>query len=422
MASRHNVTFILALALLLILVGCENEQDGLPEALPTVARAIVLPTETPTFTPTAVPTETPTQIPPTNTAVPTQPNTPTPFPTGQAVDPNTIRATVTPEQIVETIDPQAELSRVEWRPPQMPVPIAIHPDDHYWLARPIPSGKRNYDLPWFPYGNDVLIEAFAPYRVHHGVDFPNPAGTTVLAAGDGEVIWAGPLPSPRNGINYYGNTIIIKHSWEWEGQDVYTLYAHTLEMFVKVGEQVRTGQLLAGVGASGQVSGTHLHFEVRVGQNNYWDSRNPALWLAPYEGWGTLAGRYVDRTGRMIPNARLAVFPIETTFETSIRRQRTYMDERLKPDEVWNENFVVSDLPAGTYLVVVISETEPGRFVEYEERIEILPGRTNYLLVQADYTYVEPIPTPIAPITGTAGISGTLGITNTVPITDTESP
>ena len=238
----------------------------------------------------------------------------------------------------------------------------------------------------------------------------------MLAAADGEVIWAGPLPSPRNGINYYGNTIIIKHDWEWEGQEVYTLYAHTLEMFVKEGEKVRTGQLLAGVGASGQVSGSHLHFEVRVGENNYWASRNPSLWLAPYEGWGTLAGRYVDRTGRMIPNASVAVFPIETTFEVNARQQRTYMDERLKPDEVWNENFVISDLPAGRYLVVLTSETEPGRFAQFEEQIELLPGRTNFLLVQADYIYVEPIPTPDSPITGTTGI------TSTLPITTTDSP
>ncbi len=382
--------------------------------LPTVAQAIVLPTVTPTSTATPIPTDTPTPIPATKTALPPPPNTPTPLPTGEAIRPISVLATSTPEQLAVTIDPALELEKIDWRPPQMPVPIAIHPDDHYWLARPIPSGKRNYDLPWFPYGNDVLIESFAPYRVHHGVDFPNEPGTTVLAAGDGEVIWAGPLPSPRNGVNYYGNTIVIQHAWQWQGQDVFTLYAHTLEMFVSVGDKVQTGQLLAGVGQSGQVSGSHLHFEVRVGENNYWDSRNPSLWLAPYEGWGTLAGRFVDRTGRMIPNARISVFPIETSFETSVRRQRTYMDERLKPDVVWNENFVVNDLPAGTYEVVILGESGPDLTQKYTDRIEVLPGRTNFLVVQADYVYVEPVPTP-----ETSEITGTLGITGTVPITDT---
>ena len=44
-------------------------------------------------------------------------------------------------------------SPVDWRPPPIPVPHALHPDDHYWLARPIPSDRRNYDLEWYPYGN-----------------------------------------------------------------------------------------------------------------------------------------------------------------------------------------------------------------------------------------------------------------------------
>ena len=339
-------------------------------------------------------------------------NLPTPLATGEAINPALIQATATRPQTVEDAQVERELNEVEWRPPPMPVPLAIHPDDHYWLARPIPSGSRNYDLPWFPYGNDVLIPEFAPYRVHHGVDFPNPPGTPVLAAGDGEVVWAGPRPSPRNGINYYGNTIIIKHDWQWLGKDDYTLYAHTLEMFVKPGDKVQQGQLLAGVGGSGQVSGTHLHFEVRVGENLYWSSRNPSLWMAPYEGWGTLAGRFVDRQGVKIPNARITVFPLNTTFESSIRRQRTYMDPRLVSDEVWNENFVVNDLPAGTYEVQIRGEVEDGLEQRYVEQIEVLPGRTNFLLVQADYIYVEPTRTP--EITQTFTITGTETITGTV--------
>ena len=410
--------------MVMILTGCfqSTEQPSIPTTdslaeVPTLAQAIVLPTETPTPTETPRPSSTPTLVPPSVTPSPTLFNSLTTLPTGEAVDPASIRATSTPIQDVEGEDLQLELETVEWRPPPMQLPLAIHPDDHYWLARPIPSGKRNYDLPWFPYGNDVLIPQLAPYRVHHGVDFPNPPGTTVLAAGDGTVIWAGPRPSPRNGVDYYGNTIIIQHDWQWDGKDVFTLYAHTLEMFVTVGEKVRQGQLLAGVGQSGQVSGSHLHFEVRVGTNNYWSSRNPSLWMAPFEGWGTLAGRFVDRQGVMIPNARITVFPLDTTFETSIRRQRTYMDERLIPDEVWNENFVVNDLPAGLYEVQIGYSVEPGLEQRYVDQIEVLPGQTNFLLVQADFIYVPPLPTP--EITGTIGISGTLGITETVPITET---
>ncbi len=198
-----------------------------------------------------------------------------------------------------------------WRPPPYDVPLSFHYDDHYWLARPLPSGSRNYDLEWYPYGNDVQLPDMPSYRIHHGLDFPNETGTPVLAASSGTVVFAGPLPSPLNGVNYYGNTVIIQHDWQWLGQDVFTLYAHTLELFVQEGDAVEQGQLIAGVGSSGEVSGPHLHFEVRVGTNNYHDTRNPALWLAPFEGWGTLAGRFVDKNNQFISGAAMTLLPLE---------------------------------------------------------------------------------------------------------------
>ena len=215
---------------------------------------------------------------------------------------------------------------VEWRPPPVTVPHALNPDDHYWLARPIPSDRRNYDLEWYPYGNRPMRREALPYRVHHGMDFPNESGTPIFAASSGTVTWAGPLASNRNGVNYYGNTVVILHDWQWLEQSVYTLYAHTLELFVQVGDHVEQGELIAGVGASGEVSGPHLHLEVRVGTNNYLKTRNPALWLAPYEGWGNLAGRFMDSRGRLIHGAMVRVVPerVESNARVPIRTQRTY--------------------------------------------------------------------------------------------------
>jgi murein DD-endopeptidase MepM/ murein hydrolase activator NlpD len=285
----------------------------------------------------------------------------------------------------------------EWRPPPYAVPLSLHPDDHYWLIRPIPSNRRNYDLEWYPYGNDVLLPELAPYRIHHGLDFPNERGTPVLAAGSGTVIHAGSLPSPRDGVNYYGNTVIIQHDWQWLGQDVYTLYAHTLELFVTVGDYVEQGQLIAGVGSSGEVSGPHLHLEVRVGRNIYGDTRNPALWLAPYEGWGTLAGRVVDRRGRMIPGATITLEPVNV--DTPARVQRTY-DFSVRSDEMWLENFVVADLPAGRYtLFVNIND------ILYRHHVEIFPGRTTFDITGAEFEFVPtstPEPTGTAEATPTA--------------------
>ncbi len=284
----------------------------------------------------------------------------------------------------------------EMRPPPVSVPHAIHPDDHYWLARPLGSNSRSYDLEYYHYANRPMILSAWPYRVHHGMDFPNKTGTPIFAASSGTVIWAGSLPNYADGVNYYGNTVIIKHDWQWLGQDVYTLYAHTLELFVKVGDYVDQGQLIAGVGASGEVSGPHLHLEVRVGDNTYQSTRNPALWLAPYEGWGTLAGRFIDQSGQLIHGALIAVYPveIENGFEIPIQRQRTYEPATINSDDVWQENFVVSDLPAGEYQLVAVTAG-----TTFRRTVHIRPGQTNYVLIQADFNWA---PTPVPTLTPTA--------------------
>ena len=309
------------------------------------------------------------------------------------VVPTPAGAGLRPDQVEQQWVPDAgPAPHVDWRPPPYDVPLSIHEDDHYWLIRPIPSGRRNYDLEWYPYGNDVLLPQLPPYRIHHGADFPNDTGTPVLAAGSGRVIHTGALPSPRNGVNYYGNTVIILHDWQWRGQDVYTLYAHTLELFVVVGDVVEQGQLIAGVGSSGEVSGPHLHLEVRVGSNHYSNTRNPALWLAPYEGWGTLAGRFIDRQGRPISGASLRVRPVDV--DTAVRNQRTY-DLVVHADEVWQENFVVGDLPAGRYELTITAPTG----VFYQRDFSILPGRTHFEAIQTEFDFFptptpEPTPTP----------------------------
>ncbi|MCP4420201.1 MAG: M23 family metallopeptidase, partial [Chloroflexi bacterium] len=139
-------------------------------------------------------------------------------------------AGIRPQEAEQLWVPNAGLEPPEgWRPPPYDVPLSFHYDDHYWLARPLPSGSRNYDLEWYPYGNDVQKAGIPSYRIHHGLDFPNETGTPVLAAGGGTVVHAGLLTSPRNGVNYYGNTVVILHDWQWQGKEVYTLYAHTLE-------------------------------------------------------------------------------------------------------------------------------------------------------------------------------------------------
>jgi murein DD-endopeptidase MepM/ murein hydrolase activator NlpD len=398
--QRFSHFFLAGLALML-LAACSPAAF---EPLPTTALAPALP---PAIDATTAPLAPATRVVDIVTAVapisaeivaatPVTPTPAPPTPSSIGLRPGEIAGFVQPSF---EVDPEAA---VDWRPPPVPVPHSLHPDDHYWLSRPIPSGRRNYDLEWYPYGSEPLLATALPYRVHHGIDFPNETGTPILAATSGMVIHAGPLPSPRDGVNYYGNTVIIWHDWQWQGRNVYTLYAHTLELFVEVGDYVQQGQLIAGVGASGEVSGPHLHLEVRVGQNSYNHTRNPLLWLAPYEGWGTLAGRFVDRQNRSIQGATITVIP--HTVNTTRRTTRTYMSNLVNSDEIWNENFVVADLPAGRYEVLLNVADRTFRRI-----VELKPGQTNFIVVQADFVFVPTAtPSPTSTATPTATPTATV--------------
>jgi murein DD-endopeptidase MepM/ murein hydrolase activator NlpD len=92
-------------------------------------------------------------------------------------------------------------------------------------------------------------------RAHEGIDLPAPTGTPVVAAADGEVVYAGA------GIRGYGNLVVLQH-----GGDLLTVYAHNSELFVAQGQGVRAGDRIAAVGQTGHATGPHLHFEVRQGQ------------------------------------------------------------------------------------------------------------------------------------------------------------
>ena len=100
-------------------------------------------------------------------------------------------------------------------------------------------------------------------RQHSGIDMALPTGSPVYAAKDGTVTWSGYKDS-------YGNLVIIDH-----GDGMETYYAHCSRLDVEVGRQVAAGQQIAAVGSTGNSTGPHLHFEVRIGGV----ARDPADWL-----------------------------------------------------------------------------------------------------------------------------------------------
>ena len=120
-----------------------------------------------------------------------------------------------------------------------------------------------------PYG-DRPATSVSPAQHHNGQDIGAPAGSPVMAAADGVVVLV--CLTDRSPCTGYGTLIGIDH-----GGGVVTRYAHayTQDVMVTVGQHVTAGQQIARVGAAGQASGPHLHFEVLV-NGQFID---PAPWL-----------------------------------------------------------------------------------------------------------------------------------------------
>lgn len=92
---------------------------------------------------------------------------------------------------------------------------------------------------------------------HKGLDIAAPKGTAIKASASGTVIFSG-YGSNTNGYSGYGNTVAIKSNGS-----VTILYAHCSALYVKSGEYVSQGQVIAAVGSTGISTGNHLHFEIR---------------------------------------------------------------------------------------------------------------------------------------------------------------
>lgn len=110
---------------------------------------------------------------------------------------------------------------------------------------PLSTGRITSDYGW------RLHPIYKKKLFHSGIDIGAPQGTSIRAAADGVVIYSGYSKS-------YGNMVVLKHR-----NGYMTVYAHASRLLVKKGKKVSRGDKIAKVGATGAVTGAHLHFEVK---------------------------------------------------------------------------------------------------------------------------------------------------------------
>ena len=118
--------------------------------------------------------------------------------------------------------------------------------------------------------------AFGAYDGHTGADFSTWGNVNckIVAAESGTVILVKILEYS------YGHYIVIRHDKKTaSGKAVYTLYAHNNDILVSPGQYVKKGQQIAYSGSTGNSTGPHCHFEVRIGGPDQYCAQNPANYL-----------------------------------------------------------------------------------------------------------------------------------------------
>jgi len=163
--------------------------------------------------------------------------------------------------------------------------------------------------------------------------------------------------------------VVVRHK-----NEMYTLYAHLSRIDVQEGDEVKVGDLIGEVGQSGVATGSHLHFEVRMGGDgtDYFSSQNPELWLIPNK----------DASGELLGAISFSILDQDSKFQFVEFTARYYREKngmKIKSHYIvtyprdmalGEENAALGDLPPGNYYVALKSNGQI-----FERWVEVKSGK-----------------------------------------------
>jgi hypothetical protein len=293
----------------------------------------------------------------------------TPVPTEEVTDPIFPLVTSMPEEKGQT--------------PLYNVPLALNPHDHFFFTRPIAMDTNSAPSSDFRYGFYYPEDT----TIHTGVDIISPLHTPVLAAGDGQVIFVGyGLMNGGGDVkDPYGLAVLIRHTFSYGDKTLYTVYGHLDRIDVEKDQFVKVGDQIGIIGMTGNTSGPHVHFEVRIEDSEGGRVQNPELWLAPPVGSGVLAGRLKDNIGNLIAAQQLWLKSLETGYKYDITSYAPV--KHIYSDDYFHENFTIGDIPAGEYEISMVYKNK-----WYRSNLTIAPGTVNYVTFNGKNGFEQGLP------------------------------
>ena len=250
-----------------------------------------------------------------------------------------------------------------------------------WLRRPIAARDNPFIDQTYRYGSTMG----GNFQQHQGVEFNNPDGTPVLAAGPGTVVFAGPAEAGALTVTVRHDTTVTKDGVTYR---LYSTYYHNSALGVKRGDRVRMGQELSRVGNTGRATNDHLHLELSASPTDSLPAivdssqrfppytTNAELWIEPLPGTGIVAGQVLGSDGVPVRQARIYGLVKPQPTETPFSFAETYGDKGHS-HPLYGEHFAVSDVPAGRY--VVGTEIEGKRVLR---RITVAPGKLTWVVFE----------------------------------------